>query len=76
MKHVRSKVAIERGLIHIVLKIKQDELLIEYGIKHHIPYAIVRPGPVYGPNSKQLISSELGLILLVYSSYRGKNRLP
>src|SRR5690348_15461725 len=35
-------------------KVKQDELVGEYGKKHGIPYVIVRPGSVYGPGKRQI----------------------
>jgi nucleoside-diphosphate-sugar epimerase len=35
-------------------KIKQDELVAEYGKRHEIPYVTVRPGSVYGPGKRQL----------------------
>ena len=30
-------------------KIKQDELVTEYGAKDNLPYVLLRPGAVYGP---------------------------
>ena len=38
-----------RGEAYCFAKIKQDELVIEYGRKHAVPYVLVRPGVVYGP---------------------------
>jgi len=38
-----------RGEAYCYAKVKQDELVMEYGRKHAIPYVIVRPGAVYGP---------------------------
>src|SRR5882724_12380377 len=38
-----------RGEAYCFAKVKQDELVIEYGRKHAIPYVLVRPGAVYGP---------------------------
>jgi len=38
-----------RGEAYCFAKVKQDELVIEYGRKHGIPYVLVRPGVVYGP---------------------------
>jgi nucleoside-diphosphate-sugar epimerase len=39
----------QRGEAYCYAKVKQDELVIEYGKKHGIPYVLVRPGAVYGP---------------------------
>jgi nucleoside-diphosphate-sugar epimerase len=48
-------------------KIKQDELVAEYGKRRGIPYVTVRPGSVYGPDKKQLTGrvgiSTFGLFL-------------
>ena len=38
-----------RGEAYCFAKVKQDELVIEYGRKHAIPYVLIRPGVVYGP---------------------------
>ena len=35
-------------------KVKQDELVADYGNKHGIPYVLVRPGVVYGPGKKRI----------------------
>ena len=43
-----------RGEPYSYAKIKQEELLREYGKKHNIPYVIVRPGAVYGPGSREI----------------------
>ena len=41
-----------RGEAYCYAKVKQDELLMEYGKKYDIPYVILRPGAVYGPGNK------------------------
>jgi nucleoside-diphosphate-sugar epimerase len=38
-----------RGEAYAYAKVKQDELVIEYGKQHGVPYVLVRPGSVYGP---------------------------
>jgi nucleoside-diphosphate-sugar epimerase len=48
-----------RGEAYCYAKVKQDELVMEYGRKHAVPYVIVRPGAVYGPGSSE-ISSRVG----------------
>lgn len=40
-----------RGEAYCFAKIKQDELVMEYGRKHGVPYVLIRPGAVYGPGS-------------------------
>ncbi|HTG45264.1 MAG TPA: NAD(P)-dependent oxidoreductase, partial [Verrucomicrobiae bacterium] len=41
-------------------KVKQDELVAEYGQKRSLPYVFVRPGVVYGPG-KHRIHGRVGL---------------
>ena len=41
-------------------KVKQDELIVEYGQKYDIPYVIVRPGSAYGPG-KNAIPGRIGI---------------
>src|SRR5262249_53485228 len=40
-----------RGEAYCYAKRKQDELIVEYGAKHRMPYVLVRPGVVYGPGT-------------------------
>jgi nucleoside-diphosphate-sugar epimerase len=35
-------------------KLKQEELVREYGAKHNLPYVILRPGYVFGPGKRDL----------------------
>jgi nucleoside-diphosphate-sugar epimerase len=35
-------------------KLKQDELVMEYGRERNLPYVIVRPGAVFGPGKREL----------------------
>lgn len=57
-------------------KIKQDELVTEYGQKHGIPYVIVRPGSVYGPGKKQ-ITGRIGIDTFgVFLHLGGGNHIP
>lgn len=57
-------------------KVKQDELVTEYGQKHGIPYVIVRPGSVYGPGKKQ-ITGRIGIDTFgVFLHLGGGNRIP
>src|SRR5205823_13404440 len=41
-------------------KLKQEELVKEYGRKHGLPYVILRPGTVFGPG-KQDLSGRIGI---------------
>jgi nucleoside-diphosphate-sugar epimerase len=41
-------------------KVKQDQLVVEYGEKHSVPWIMLRPGTVYGPG-KKTIPGRVGL---------------
>jgi nucleoside-diphosphate-sugar epimerase len=57
-------------------KIKQDELVMKYGKNYGIPYAIVRPGLVYGPG-KRAIPGRVGINTFgIFLHLGGGNRLP
>ena len=43
-----------RGDAYCFAKVKQDEIVTEYGKKFGIPYVIVRPGYVYGPGKASI----------------------
>ncbi len=43
-----------RGDAYTFAKVKQDEIVIEYGKKFGLPYVIVRPGVVYGPRNEKI----------------------
>lgn len=49
-----------RGDPYCFAKAKQDELVINYGKKHGLPYVLVRPGVVYGPG-KERIHGRIGM---------------
>jgi nucleoside-diphosphate-sugar epimerase len=49
-----------RGEAYCFAKTKQDEMVVEYGQKHDMPYVIVRPGVVYGPG-KPAITGRVGI---------------
>ncbi len=58
-------------------KTKQDELVIEYGNSRHLPYVIVRPGPLYGPGARSPIHSRVGTGTFgIFLHIGGANRLP
>lgn len=57
-------------------KVKQDELVTEYGKKQAIPYVIVRPGSVYGPGKKQ-ITGRVGVDTFgIFLHLGGNNPIP
>jgi nucleoside-diphosphate-sugar epimerase len=49
-----------RGDAYTFAKVRQDELVIEYGDRFNLPYVIVRPGHVYGPGN-EAISARVGI---------------
>lgn len=44
-----------RGEAYCFAKVKQEELLYEYGKNFGIPYVVVRPGNVYGPGKTGIV---------------------
>ena len=57
-------------------KAKQDELVIDYGKTHRLPYVIIRPGVVYGPG-KERIHGRVGLGTFgVFLHLGGSNPVP
>jgi nucleoside-diphosphate-sugar epimerase len=65
-----------RGDPYCFAKVKQDEIVQEYGKRLGIPYVIVRPGYVYGPG-KHAISGRVGLDTFgVFLHLGGSNLIP
>ena len=65
-----------QGDAYAYAKIKQDELIMEYGRKQRIPYVLVRPGAVYGPG-KRAITGRVGIGTFgIYLHLGGLNRIP
>jgi nucleoside-diphosphate-sugar epimerase len=57
-------------------KLKQEELVKEYGKQHKMPYVIIRPGAVFGPGSQEL-SGRVGINTFgVFIQVGGSNLLP
>jgi nucleoside-diphosphate-sugar epimerase len=57
-------------------KLKQEELVKQYGTKHKLPYVIVRPGAVFGPGKREL-SGRVGIDTFGFFIHLGgSNRLP
>ena len=65
-----------RGSAYCFAKVKQDELVIDYGEKYKIPYVILRPGAVYGPGNPG-ITGRVGIDTFgIYFHMGGSNRIP
>jgi nucleoside-diphosphate-sugar epimerase len=65
-----------RGDAYTFAKVKQDEIVREYGAKHAIPYVIVRPGYVYGPGNPA-ITGRVGIGSFgVFLHLGGPNQIP
>ncbi|HKQ38037.1 MAG TPA: NAD(P)-dependent oxidoreductase [Verrucomicrobiae bacterium] len=65
-----------RGDPYCYAKVKQEEIVKEYGQKFGVPYVILRPGVVYGPGKKQLVG-RVGLGTFgVFLHLGGSNRIP
>ncbi len=57
-------------------KLKQEELVKEYGSKYKLPYVIVRPGAVFGPGKREL-SGRVGIDTFgFFIQVGGSNILP
>src|SRR5882762_4456763 len=57
-------------------KLKQEELVKEYGAKYKLPYVILRPGAVFGPGKKAL-SGRVGIDTFGFFIHLGgSNQLP
>jgi nucleoside-diphosphate-sugar epimerase len=42
-----------RGEAYCFAKVRQEQIVAEYGEKHGVPYVIIRPGSVYGPRNAE-----------------------
>ena len=57
-------------------KLKQDELIIQYGKQRNLPYVIIRPGAVFGPG-KPKITGRVAIDTFGFLIHLGgSNRLP
>ena len=57
-------------------KLKQEELVKEYGAQHKLPYVILRPGTVFGPGKRDL-SGRIGIDTFgFFIQVSGSNPLP
>src|SRR2546427_9428025 len=65
-----------RGDAYCFAKLKQDEIVTEYGKRFGIPYVIVRPGYVYGPGHEG-ITNRVGIGTFgVFLHLGGSNTIP
>jgi nucleoside-diphosphate-sugar epimerase len=65
-----------RGEAYCFAKVKQDQVVIDYGKRFSVPYVIVRPGYVYGPG-KQAITGRVGIDTFgVFLHLGGSNTIP
>lgn len=65
-----------RGDAYSFAKIKQDEIVAEYGSQRGLPYVLLRPGVVYGPG-KAAISQRVGIDTFgVFLHLGGANPIP
>ena len=65
-----------RGDAYCFAKLKQDEIVTEYGKRFGIPYVIVRPGYVYGPGHEGL-TGRVGIGTFgIFLHLGGSNTIP
>jgi nucleoside-diphosphate-sugar epimerase len=65
-----------RGQAYTFAKVKQDEIVKEYGENFGIPYVIVRPGYVYGPGN-EAITNRVGIGTFgIFLHLGGGNEIP
>jgi nucleoside-diphosphate-sugar epimerase len=65
-----------RGDAYTFAKVKQDEIVTEYGTTFGIPYVIVRPGYVYGPGNEGITGRVGTGAFGVFLHLGGGNPLP
>ena len=65
-----------RGNAYCFAKVKQDEIVADYGEKFGVPYVIIRPGYVYGPGN-EAITHRVGIGTFgVFLHLGGGNTIP
>jgi nucleoside-diphosphate-sugar epimerase len=65
-----------RGEAYCFAKVKQEQIVTEYGKNHGIPYVLVRPGSVYGA-TKSDITGRVGINAFgPYMHLGGSNTIP
>jgi len=67
---------VERAEAYTFAKLKQDQVVAEYGRRYALPYVIVRPGAVYGPGARH-ITARVGIDTFgVFLHLGGSNQVP
>jgi nucleoside-diphosphate-sugar epimerase len=65
-----------RGEAYCFAKVRQDQILTEYGRSFGVPYVVVRPGSVYGPG-KDEITGRVGIGTFgIFVHLGGSNTIP
>jgi nucleoside-diphosphate-sugar epimerase len=65
-----------RGDAYSFAKVKQDELVMDYGKQRGLPYVLLRPGVVYGPG-KAAITQRVGIDTFgIFLHMGGSNQIP
>jgi nucleoside-diphosphate-sugar epimerase len=65
-----------RGDAYAFAKLKQDEIVIDYGKKTGLPFVIMRPGAVYGPGNNK-ITGRVGIDTFgIFLHLGGPNQVP
>lgn len=65
-----------RGDAYAFAKLNQDKIVFDYADKYGIPYVILRPGAVYGPD-KNAITGRVGIDTFgVFMHLGGSNKIP
>jgi nucleoside-diphosphate-sugar epimerase len=66
----------QRGEAYTFAKVKQDEIVMEYGSSASLPFVIVRPGHVFGPGN-EAISGRVGIDTFgIFLHMGGPNTIP
>ncbi len=65
-----------RGEAYVFAKVRQEELVLEYGKEQGLRYVMIRPGHVFGPGN-EAISGRVGIDTFgVFLHMGGANRIP
>ena len=65
-----------RGDAYTFAKVKQDEIVAEYGKKFGLPYVVIRPGVVYGPGNEAITGRTGTAAFGIFLHLGGGNRIP
>ncbi len=71
-----EKQPVQRGSPYCFAKVKQEEMVFDYGNKHSLQYVNIRPGVVYGPGNEQ-IYGRVGIGTFgIFLHLGGSNKIP